>query len=1206
MECPKCGAEIDKNAMVCPNCKKVLKIICPVCRTINIKNACRKCGEILVTKCAKCGKINLTKNSKCVKCGYSTAISAVKQEANTDTFALVRIDFPNSDIVKAKLGSNKLYQKFKANLDAIIASCVNSLNVRRQIINNDIYIIRFNKDYTLSASANSAILATIEILNIITKLNVKLLKKKGVALKCNFTIMQRNTDDNPLNIDAKFHANMVYQSKNKDMKALDSFQVITDESFYEFYKNNYKMESLNTALVDGNMKRFFEIDLKDFVNIGEFLRNEAQKEADENNEEAEVPNFIQSALIDQYKVTQEALIEENDLSDDDIYDIEMIKFEEINCAFFKTESINTLDCVMQTLQQVPKGIMTLKASNMYQPYTLKLLSAVDEMGIYDNIIPVSCYDDMKYTPYSFFRELTSSIFEYTVSAKLFDTNDYSMFDSIDNSGLMKDLITLTQRSMNNDTEQTREQYFNLFLHLLQAIPNTLIYIESFEKIDSSSMFVLEQLFDHFEELNISYLISHDKKFSLHKQAHFLLLRPYYTEVTITPTPFELIVESDKEFYRSILTDFYFQRIAKYACGSTLFLDFAIQYLLESGVYEYAQDSIVMVNPKTIIIPSSLEKLIKRRLNLLKDDEQTIKFLTMLVLLGIRIDERTIESLGIQNWQNIGEKLADMGYIYAYNNCIYFCNYNLLKECLLEVIKPENLQAAAIELFNKVFTDDMPNPSKAYLYDKQSNGEKVIFEWEKLANINLSMGDFPSYLNCSVQIQKTLEKYAKNWSEQDLNKYKTTLYNNVANNMFEYDPSTTRELAQNAVEYISRSQNQELYISLHTKMIQGAMAHGNYMYAMNLTHSVLSSLDKSSINPASPDFSLYFLLMSIIYVKILFNIGAYDDCLDIGYNVLNVLDDEKINSISYTIVTKEEFKYLVNECVAYIAIVDVLSMKEDAGEFLNISKKLLSFIPDSYSIFIQLQNLLRGQSAPLNPNIAGNNEFSTIFYHIIKAFTSYKSSPDDFAKEIYKVKLIAKESELFQFELFADLMIGYAYIELNSYKKASSMIYKIIKDAKEKGMNAIVHLAWYVMSILNIKEGKFDIAYGILNNSNIAMEKNGVLSEYLSMLNKVNMYKVLMCMDSKEQAQICLNQASDIVQKYGLNFNLNIDIKKIMLENLNGTGSNKPRGVSPHKTVQQQASMQNQGVQEQRTEENLTSDFTAAGSDIVNPEDFFSG
>ena len=1191
MECPKCGAEISKSTMVCPNCKKVLKIVCPVCKTINEKNTCKKCGEILVTKCAKCGKINLLKNPKCIKCGYSNEISAVLGESNTDSFAVLRIDFPNSDVVKAKLGSNKLYQKFRTNFDAMIVSYVNTLNVRRQIVDNDVYIIRFNKDYTLSASANSAILATIELCNLVTRLNVKLLKKKGVGLKCNFTIMQRDADKNPYDIDSRFHANMVYQSSSKEMKALDSFQVITDESFYDFYKEHYKMESLNSALVDGVMKRFYEMDLKSFVNIGEFLRNEAQKDA-ENQEEIEIPNFVQTALIDQEKITQDALNDENALSDDQIYDIEMINFEEINCAFIKTESINVLDCVVQTLQQVPKGVLALKAAPIYQPYTLKLLSAVDELGIYDNVIPITCHDNMKFSPYAFFRDLVSAVFEYTVSQKLFDTNDFSMFSNIDREGLVKDLIKLTQRPMQN-IELTREKYCNVFLSLLQAIPNSLIYIENFEKIDDSSMFVLEQLFDHFDELNISYLISYDKEYSLHKSAHFLLSRPYYTEVTLTPTPFEVIVGMDVNFYRNIMTDFYFQRIAKYACGSTLFLDFAIQYLLESGVYEYTEDSIVMVNPKTIIIPSGLDKLIKRRLNLLKDDSEAMRFLTMLVLLGTRIDQKTIETLGFKNWTKIAENLAGMGYIYLYNSCVYFSNYSILRQCLLEVIKPEDLQSVARDLFELVFIDSMPDPVKAYLYNISSQGEKVVFEWEKLANINLSMGDFSSYLNCSGEILKSLDSYAQSWGEEDLIKYKLSLYENVSNNLFEYDPDKTRELAEKTLESLQRTGNLDKYVSLCTRMIQGAISHGDYLYAMNLTHSVLSSLDRCSLDPVSPDFNLYFLLMSIIYVKILFNIGAYEDCLDIGYNVLNVLDSNKIESISYTIISKDEFKFLVSECVGYIAIVDVLTMKEDVGEFLDISKKLLNFVPESYSIFVQLQNLLKGQKAVVNPNMAGNDMFSAILYHIINAFVSFKGNPDAFAQEIYKAKLIAKEAMMHGFELFADLMIGYAYTELRSYRKASAIIYKIIKSTKAKGMNAILHLAWYVMSILNIKEGKFDIAYGVLNNSNIQMEKNGVISEYLTMLNKVNMFKVLMCTNQAEQAQICMNQAAYIVQKYGLNFNLNIDIKKILLENsINNTEVSTPI-------------VQEESVSVQRIEENTQNGFDPNDGDVVNPMEFFS-
>ena len=1204
MECPKCGAEISNSAMVCPNCKKVLKIVCPICRTVNTKNVCKKCGEILVTKCAKCGKINLLKNKKCIKCGYDNEISAILGESNTDSFAILRIDFPNSDIVKAKLGSNKLYQKFKTNFDALIANYVATLNVRRQIVNNETYIIRFNKDYTLSASANSAVLATIELLNLITKLNVKLLKKKGVALKCNFTIMKRDADTNPYDIDSKFYANMVYQSSTKEMKALDSFQVITDESFYDIYQEHYKMESLNSSLVDGVMKRFYEMDLKEFVKIGDILKNEALKDS-EQAEEIEIPNFVQTALIDQEKITKDALKEEHELSDDEIYDIEMIKFEEINCEFVRTESINVLDCVIHTLQEVPKGILAIKASDIYQPYTLKLLSAVDELGIYDNVIPITCHDDMRYSPYSFFRDLISSIFEYTISQKMFDTNDFSMFANINGSDLIKDLVTLSQRPM-QDLEDTREKYCNVFVALLRAIPNTLIYIENFEKIDASSMFVLEQLFDYFEDLNISYLISYDKEYSLHKQCHFLLARPYYTEVALTSTPFETIVALDANFYRNIMTDFYFQRIAKYACGSTLFLDFAIQYLIESGVYEYTEDSIMMVNPKTIIIPSGLDKLIKRRLNLLKDEEDTLKFLTTLVLLGTRIDEKTILSLGFKDWEKIAEKLAGMGYIYSYNNCIYFSNYNILRKCLLEVLAPEKLQQIAQELFERVFIETMPNPVKAYLYDITNNYEKVIFEWEKLANINLSMGDFASYLNCSSEILRSLDKYSSMWSEDEFEKYKLSLYENVANNMYEYDPNETRELAQETLESLKNSSQTAKYVKLCTKMSQGAIIHGDYLYALNLTHNVLSALDQTSIDPASEKFDLNFLLMSVIYVKILFNIGAYEDCLDIGYNVLNVLDSTKLNSIQYDVISKEEFTYLVTECVGYIAIVDTLTLKEDVAEFLDISKKLLPFIPDSYSIFVQLQNLIKGQPVKLTQNMSGNDMFSEILYHIINAFVSCKKNPNTFAQEIYKAKLIARETMMLQFELFADLMIGYAYTELNSFRKASAIIYKIIKYSKAKGLNAIMHIAWYVMSILNIKEGKFDLAYGVLNNSGILMEKNGVLSEYLTMLNKVNMYKVLMCTNSKDQAQICMNQASYIVQKYGLNFNLNIDINKILIENAKRREeANYQQEVFEQTTPEIYTQYPQENQIESVSEQGFEEEFSQNDVDIVNPNEFFS-
>jgi ATP/maltotriose-dependent transcriptional regulator MalT len=222
---------------------------------------------------------------------------------------------------------------------------------------------------------------------------------------------------------------------------------------------------------------------------------------------------------------------------------------------------------------------------------------------------------------------------------------------------------------------------------------------------------------------------------------------------------------------------------------------------------------------------------------------------------------------------------------------------------------------------------------------------------------------------------------------------------------------------------------------------------------------------------------------------------------------------------------------------------------------------------------------------------GDDTISAILYQIIEAFINQKDNPEKFAQQIYKAKLISKETHSHIFEIFADLMIGYSYINLGNFKKASSMIYEIIKTSKEKGLNSIFHIGWYILSILYIKEGKFDMAYEVLNNSEISMEKSGITSDYLTLLNKINLYKALICTNHKEQAQICMTQASQIVQKHQLTFNLNIDIKKIMLENSNRERENEQPELTKSSNV--------------KTQKATTQPLYEADGEVVNPSEFYN-
>lgn len=1132
MECPKCGLQIDDNAMVCPNCKKVLKLVCPVCRTVNDTNTCKKCGYVIITKCHNCGKINQTGSKKCKKCGFDTEKSVILNEANSDEFVIMTIDFPNIDEMKNLLGSVKLLNKFKINIDKIISDYTKKIGLRRQIIGKT-HVVRFDKDYTFNSSAQTAVKAAIDILNQITAMNCRLTKKKNATVRCNMFLMKRTVEDDPNNLDSGFNISLLNQSaNNKEEKILNTFQVLTDDDVSSAIDGEYKLSPLNSVMINDEMVMFYELDLKEFVKV-EYPEDET--------DEIKIPNFVQNMLIEQDKLDGEALNNLDSPGDPDaIYDIETINFDEINAEFMRIENADVLFHIMNKFQSIHKGIVAVKTEELYKPYSLKVLNTLADCGQFDNIISITCYDEMKYSPYSFFRDLVSAIFEYTVSQKLFNQNDFSMFNSVDPDGLIRDLICLKQRETEN-TEDTRFIYFDIFLTLLQIIPKTVIFIEDFDKIDSSSYDVLKFLFESFEQLDVSFLVSYDKKFSLHRDCHFLLTKPYYTEITLKPTSFEKLIEENKVYYRNILDNFYFQRVAKYACGSILFIDIAIQYLIESGVFAVEEDSIRMINPKTIIIPSNLDRLVARRLNLLQDDADAMKFLTSIVLLGTRIDMNTISSLGYENQSAIIEKLSDMGYVFEYNNCLYFPNYNLLRDNLLTTISKIYLDEVAHELFDKVFIEGMPSPVKAYLYGLLEDYENERKQWEELAQINLSLGDFSSYLNCTNKILQLLDLNDDPEQKEALTEYKLNLYEDISNNLYEYVPEKTSEIAEETLKNLEKTKDVEKIIFLCNKMINGALNTGDYNHALELTHKVLSLLPVSSLNPGDPNFNTYFFLMSLIHIQILFNVGALMDSLDVGYKVLNMVNMGSLAALKPDYFTEEDFKALIADSVGYVALGNVLILSGNVGQFLDIVNADLNFIPKSYNLFIALEDLIHGRPISVKcEDVAENDRFGNIIINIINAFLNYEGDYTKFAEYIYKAKIAAKISKIHQLELFCDLLIGYAYMQLGSYKKADSIIYKIIKATNNNGMTTLLYVAWYIMSELHLKQNKYEVAYGIINNSLIQLEKNNITSEYLLMLFKYNMYKVMMFEKRSDKAEILMAHARYIAAKYGINFNFDTD------------------------------------------------------------------
>ena len=644
MECPKCGFEIDEKALVCPNCKKVLKLVCPVCKTVNTSNTCKRCGYVIVSKCNKCGKINQTIFKKCKQCGFSTDKSVILNESNTDEFSILIMQFPNIDNMKKVLGSMKLFNRFKLNLDTIINDVCKEKKVRRQLY-KDTYVIRFDKDYSFKSSVENSIKTAIDIFNRILTMNAKLSMKKNSSVRCNAFLLKRSVNDEPNNIDVGYNISLLHnETGEEEQKILNTYQLVCESDIADIISKDYKVSVLTNSFANDKVKTFYEVDVNDNLNFN------IPDEFDET--EIEVPNFVQNMIIEQEDLEEKAsneIVRAN--NPDEIYNMESINFEELLCTFINSSSVDLPLHILNSLQNSRQNIIGLRADDMYRPYSINVLNIAEQAGKFKNLITVSCYDEMKYTPYSFFSILISKIFDYAVSVKLHGFNDYSVFENIDKNGLVKELISMNA-DVGEDFMNVRFEFFNIFLTLFQAIPESVIIIEDFDKIDSSSYEVMKYMFRIFEQYNISFILTYKKDYAPHRDMHFLINSPYYTEIMVKPTPFEELIKENKEAFREIMDSFYFQRIAKYSCGSGLYLDTAIQYLLEAGVFKVKKDVVHIANEKTIIIPSNIEKLIERRINILQDDASCAKLLTAMVLLGSSIDLKTLELFNFEDLKDV--------------------------------------------------------------------------------------------------------------------------------------------------------------------------------------------------------------------------------------------------------------------------------------------------------------------------------------------------------------------------------------------------------------------------------------------------------------------------------------------------------------------------------------------------------------------------
>jgi len=1115
MECPKCGFNIDKDTLVCPNCKKVLKLVCPICHAVNKSNTCHKCGYIIINKCKQCGKINPTIQGKCYKCGFDTHLSAILQDSNIEDFATVTIDFPNIGDMQAILGSKQLYKKFREKLNSLIYDYSRSIGLKRGVFDNT-YVIRFNKDYTYAASAKNALKSSIELLNLITQLNLKLTKAKDAQLKCNVAIIKRNVYASGDDYKSGININLIYKDLKRNNKFLSNLQLITDGSVYEIVANDYPMESIGMTRVKQKSLLLYELNLKDYIQL------ELDENADDTDNEIKIPDIIEA---------EKEILEH----EDSIYDIDGISFNEIHCEFTKEITQGLSSQIAQRFMAKNKSIVVIKGKKEYYPRTLEVIDKIRQNNVFNAIYKVTCYDDIKFKPYGLFNDLISGMYGFSTTGKNKQANNFQNLKSSDPQGFLENVVNLKERDLPHP-EEVRNRIFESFETMANKLQKSLIIIENIEKIDDSSFDILQQLFKNFEKYNLSYLIIADKDFNLHKSAHFLLSKREYTEITLKPTPIKTLIEANAQLCKNILNTFYMQKISKNTKGSQMYFMQALIHLMDLGIFTVERGSLELAKSETVVFPTTLDELIQRRLNYIKSiDENLFKLFACILLIGPQLDLQSIKFFNNPNVDDYLKYLDGKGFIYNSNGVIQVQNYNLYCDNILKLMSPEEIRATANYLIIYFFKENAAHPTLAKLYTLVGSEKNEFVQWENLSNINRSLGDFSAYLNCSLKFIKLLQKNINESTVKSVDEYKIEVYENIANLLYKYTPEKIASITEIILENIESISNDKKVINLGNKIMQGCLISGNYNHALLMAHKILSRFESAGINPKMPDFNVQALIIQLTKIEILFNVGDLEDCINEGEEIFNNLVGTQLEDIKPKTFSNKQFNDLVLDAAGYVIFAKILQLKNDTYKFCETIERIIPNLPEDLKLFVELDNLIHGKPVSIdkNNNPDDSNKFAGTLYYILSAFTKFKDNANDFAIEIYHAKLKSKSHNLIQLELFCDLMIGRAYMKLNKDKKATSIYNSVMETAQNNGLKNIFYLTAYSTSEMALKNNDKDAAYGIIANTIVKLEKSSNYNPYILMLFKQLYAKVLKLKHEDTQADFCYNQAKQIAEIFNI-------------------------------------------------------------------------
>lgn len=1113
MKCPKCEHNVSENDLSCPSCHKILKLKCPQCSTISKKNICPECDYTMLSKCFKCKRLNPTTQSNCSKCGMNIVASIALKEATISEFAVLGLEIVNFEVIKRAFDSKKTLKQFKDNLYNIIKGQSMDSKVRVQEMGN-ILIIRFCKDESFKTSSFSAVNFALNISQLITEINKKLHELKKVYLKIKINLTKGDLSDNNMNYEAGRSVEVIYGSE-KANQIFGNIQILVDSFVYKSTRKKYPYQSLSSVFVKDEMITFYQLLVNKILKV---------PEDQEDSECAKLPS------IQDFEVEEE--VDDN---------LPIINLTEKKCTFIKLKPDEVLEAIKNIINnRWANPIINVKgnyASGKLNNINFSKFSSELE-GI--SILKFCCTKRSRFYPFGLFRDIIKSFYginEYEIFSK---SKSHKIASKLQrNNSLFNDSIFLNENQSNNPDE-IRFKFFEEVANFFKAINKKVLFvIEDFENIDRGSIDLFKYLIEGNFLGNAGFLISCDSDFYLHRHIYKLISQPNFYELELKLCSNKEIIKTYRKKLKEIEKTFFFRKIVENMKGSKFYFTQSLEYLVENDILSYNSGIYNLKQNKMIVIPPSLDELVKKRLSSFIFLDEIFKLYVMILLLGNEVPVSTLKLLNVNDLEANLECLENRNLIYINNfKIVKVKNYNLYKDNLLSLLEKEKLTEIAEYLCSTVIsTIDSPHPASAECYEYAGHKKQAFALWNQMSDIDLLLGDFAAYINCCMKYLNLIEDaIEENEEDKSVEVLKLEIYEQISVLLYKHYPEKIFSYLETLVENAEDFEDDKRIKNLSNIMVQSCLLSGNYKSALEYIGKIISRTQASSFNPSHRNFNLSYYLTNLVKLEIYFNLGKLEECIELGDEIFKPIQSADIKMFLPQDFSPKKFKDSLKETLILLSIARIMQLKTDT---VSKIKEYAIFCAEDNAVFdvlIATYHLIMGSKIELDQNQGGSfNLQERIIYFIYKMLEYIEEGYWEEAGNIaHLAKKFAVDTNIHQASLFLDLIIGFSYKKIGNFKKAQQIYYDILKLSGEKGLLNVTILNWYFLAQIELEQGNSNVALGILNKAISTIEKDQNVSNLFTLNFKFLLAQVFITMNEFEKAVYCANHSLEIAAKYNLN------------------------------------------------------------------------